>query len=79
MSAATVYSQPLAYHECGAPSWLRLLRRAVPLLGRPCEPGILVRCSICRHFWAPCTRTPVDMERVMDGVWRCSACAEVEL
>jgi hypothetical protein len=59
--AASVYSMPLEYHGCS------------PYSPRPCEPGILVRCSVCRHFWAPCTQTPVDMEAVVDGRWTCDA------
>jgi hypothetical protein len=59
--AASVYTLPLEYHGCS------------PDAARPCEPGLLLRCTECGHFWAPCTQTSIDLDAVEAGRWTCAA------
>lgn len=42
----------------------------------PCEPGILARCRVCRLFFAPCTRSEVDVRAVIGRRWVCKWCRE---
>lgn len=47
-----------------------------PRAARPCEPGILARCRVCRLFSAPCTQTGTrfDVKAILDRSWICNDC-----
>lgn len=42
---------------------------------RPCEPGPLGTCCMCRREVGLCSRLPLRIyDRVLDGTWTCSDC-----